>query len=110
MNEVPLNILTFPIWWYTDGAGLIWRISKRKLALAIRTSGLGIFARHLTEPIYGDYTRTGRIVSFFLRIVLLVAKFIFLLIRFAVIIFFYVCYLAILPVSLIMIVYQFFPL
>ncbi len=72
-NSVPLNILTFPIWWYAVGALTVWHWFFGFVHRSFTKSGLVLFARHMREPLYGDYTRSGRLVSFFLRVILLIA-------------------------------------
>ena len=106
MGRLPLNLLTFPLWWYSTGVSLMWAWSKRQFSLGIHHTGLTLFARHLGEPLYGDYTRAGRIIGFFLRIILLVIKLLMLSARLIMVLLLDLIFLAILPASLAFVIYQ----
>jgi hypothetical protein len=110
MGNFSLNLLTFPFWWYTRGFALVLKWSKREINYGLSETGLLIFARHLREPLYGDYTKAGIILGFFLRIVLLAYKLLILCIRAAIVVIFNLLYLLILPAALVMILYQFLSL
>lgn len=110
MNTISLNILSFPVWWYTVGLGLVLNWVKAQFRFGLSRTGLVLFARHLREPLFGDYTRSGIVVGFFLRIALLLLKALLFGIR----IFFVLCilflYIALLPGAIVMIIYQLLPL
>ena len=67
-----------------------------------------MFARHWNEPLYGDYTRSGIVISFFIRIVLLIFKTLFFFIQILYLSLAVLFYLVILPLGLIMFFYQIF--
>jgi hypothetical protein len=106
MGAFPLNILTFPIWWYSTGLGLIWKWYKKKNHYVLERTGLLLFARHMFEPLYQDYSKSGLIISFFLRIFFLILKSIFFCLNAV----FYglgvLVYIFTLPLIIIMIVFQ----
>ena len=106
MQNFPLNILTFPVWWYTVGLNLAIKAARQRFWFGLKKSGLGIFARHLKEPLYGDYTRTGIIFSFFIRLFLILFKILWLAVRFAVIGLCLLAYLLILPIVMALIISQ----
>lgn len=109
MNNFPLNILTFPLWWYTVGFGLVWKRCKMEYHYGLQSTGLLVFSRHLNEPLYGDYTRSGRILSFFLRILITVYKLLLFVLRIVVTAIFAVLYLLLLPAIIVMIIFQLMP-
>jgi hypothetical protein len=109
MQNFPLNILTFPFWWYTVGFGLVWRRFKATYFYGLQSTGLLVFARHLREPLYGDYTRSGIIISFFSRIVLLAFKLLLFSLRMSAATVLFLLYLLVLPFVIIMIVFQLMP-
>ena len=63
------DLLYFPVWWYSQGlkktALGFWEQAK-DMAKGL---AIPVLARHLLKPMYGDYTRSGRIISFFMRII-----------------------------------------
>lgn len=73
------EILYFPIWWYS--VGLIEFILKGWRFLLEREKSLGfrIWLKNIFVPMYGQYDWAGRIISFFIRLVQVIARGIFLL-------------------------------
>jgi hypothetical protein len=74
------EILYFPVWWY--GPGLINALDffAHGLIEANRFTGLTLLVKNLFKPMFAQYDRQGRIISFFMRLVLIVYKtFVFLL-------------------------------
>lgn len=71
------EIVYFPLWWYTAGLKQIVLLRIKNVKdmadhLALRLLILNIF-----KPMFAQYDRTGRIISFFMRIIILVARFVF---------------------------------
>jgi len=63
--------LYFPLWWYSLGAVTFgrsllrgWKDTAYRLAIVIQL-------RNMFRPMYADYTRSGRVISFFFRLMLL---------------------------------------
>lgn len=64
-----LEIVYFPIWWYSVGffriAKNIWRFFLgREKAL-----GFSIWLKNIFVPMYGQYDWAGRLISFFIRLI-----------------------------------------
>ncbi len=64
-----LDILLFPIWWYTEGlrrvlVGLFHNLQDTNLTLAP-----GLWLKNMFKPMYGQTDIQGRIMSFFMRLV-----------------------------------------
>ncbi len=74
LRELLGEILYFPIWWYTRGLALTARSLANKWYGLLNRLSIPILARTMNRPMYGDYTRSGRIISFFFRIILLVSR------------------------------------
>lgn len=66
--ELILDILYFPIWWYTSGAerALIFCIGLLKDANGMLAPGLWL--KNIFVPMFGQWDWQGRIVSFFMRL------------------------------------------
>lgn len=109
MGNLPLNIFTFPLWWYTTGTWEVWQWVRRQYLYSLHQTGILLFSKHMGEPLYGDYTKSGIVFSFFLRIFILIYKLFVFAARMAVVLSLFLFYLALLPAALIMIIYQFFP-
>lgn len=85
------DVLYFPLWWYS--AGLRYRLQRFVMSvttmadqLALRLLVLNIF-----KPMFAQSDRAGRIISFFMRIVILIARsiyfFVFMLLQLLLIVF-----------------------
>lgn len=74
LRELIGEVLYFPVWWYSRGlAGTGRSLLSQWYGLANRMS-IPILARTMGRPMYGDYTRSGRVISFFFRLLLLVSR------------------------------------
>lgn len=108
-QDMPLNLITLPLWWYTVGLSVVWHWAQRSFQYGLRKTALKLFLRHLAHPLYGDYTRSGRIISLFLRLVLLVFKMFALGFRLVFLGLALAIYLLVWPVIIVMLIYQLFP-
>lgn len=67
-----INVLYFPIWWYSFG--LKKRITEfgQGTINLFRNLALKLMITHLFKPMFGERSKSGRIISFFMRLILLV--------------------------------------
>ena len=70
------KMLYFPVWWYSDGTKKVLLFVGREITGVANALGIVILFKNLLKPMYGDYSKSGRIISFFVRIV----QYIFLMI------------------------------
>ncbi|MBI4414690.1 MAG: hypothetical protein HY566_00440 [Candidatus Kerfeldbacteria bacterium] len=70
--DLVLDIVRFPAWWFSRGAVKAVQWYGRTLEDALDRLALKVLAQNLGRPMFGDYTREGRIISFFMRIIQLV--------------------------------------
>lgn len=68
------SVLQYPVWWYSAGLKLAVQKFGQNLVFRSHALGLGIQLRNLFRPMYADYTISGRLISFAMRIVLLVFR------------------------------------
>lgn len=68
------EILYFPIWWYGQGLVNTLEYFSNGIIEANRYTGLSLLLKNLFKPMFAQYDRQGRIISFFMRLVLLVYK------------------------------------
>ncbi len=77
-----LSIFYFPVWWYGPGLKkrfLIFRGQVKKLSKAL---ALKIMFANYFKPMFGEYSRTGRMISFFMRTILLFWRLLLFLVSF----------------------------
>ncbi len=96
------DIWRWPAWWYSRGAGKVGNWCWQQIKDTWERLAIGLFAKYFFKPMYGDYTWSGRIISIFMRFVLLIVKFIRLIFWFFVYSIAFVLWLMILPLSLIL--------
>jgi len=72
------SVLWFPYWWYTTGLIAILQATKNALIYRSRSFGIKIWIRNFFVPMYGQYDWTGRLVSVFMRFVVLIGRCIFM--------------------------------
>lgn len=66
----PLVVLFyFPLWWYSSGLKKFVFFLKIKIQEIACPFVLKILFLNLAKPMYGDYTREGKIISFFMRLI-----------------------------------------
>lgn len=71
LREIVGEVIYFPVWWYSHGLGLTARALTNKWFSTLNRLSIPIFFRTIGKPMYGDYTRSGRVISFFFRLFLL---------------------------------------
>lgn len=74
LRELVGELLYFPVWWYSRGLVLTSRALTRRWMRLLNQLSIPILLRNMGKPMYGDYTRSGRVISFFFRIFLVVTK------------------------------------
>lgn len=69
IRDVFLDVLRFPIWWYTKGTANVSRLVWQELLTILNRLSLPILFRNLLKPMYGDYSKSGRAISLVMRLV-----------------------------------------
>jgi len=95
------EILYFPIWWYTAGLKRTVLYIWNSIRSSFNNLALPIMFKNLFKPMFGQYDREGRIISFFMRIILTISR----LVVFILFIIFYILLLIIWVVIPIIIVW-----
>ncbi|OGH93229.1 MAG: hypothetical protein A2563_01320 [Candidatus Magasanikbacteria bacterium RIFOXYD1_FULL_40_23] len=72
--EAILDVFYFPVWWYTKGALHALRQCFQILKNGNASLAPGVWIVNLFVPMYGQFDIQGRIVSFFMRIVQIIAR------------------------------------
>ena len=69
-----LEILRFPFWWYTHGLKQTFLALIRSINTSVLITGLGIWSKNLFVPMYGETSILGRVISFFVRLFMVVIR------------------------------------
>ncbi len=69
LRDVLFDVVRFPFWWYTAGTKNVARFVWLELLAIVNRLSLPILWRNLLKPMYGDYSRSGRIISLFMRLI-----------------------------------------
>ena len=80
--DLVAEILYFPLWWYSVGLKSILLNFFANLREAQRNLGLGLLFRNMFQPMFGQSDREGRIISFFMRLLIVAYKSILFLAQF----------------------------
>ena len=75
-NDLILDVLNFPVWWYSRGLKIRWLALVKDIKEAGRRTALVLWLKNMFVPMYGYYDVWSRIISFMMRLVLLPFKFI----------------------------------
>ncbi|MBI4138934.1 hypothetical protein HY479_02175 [Candidatus Uhrbacteria bacterium] len=75
------SIFWFPVWWYTKGLARVASLLIRWLRERSRQYGLKIWIKNFFVPMYGQYDIYGRLISVFMRTVILIGRSIALLVE-----------------------------
>ncbi len=68
------SVLEFPLWWYSRGVILLLKWAEQEMSYAWREKALGLWARNLFTPMYGDWSWSGRALSVLMRFVVMLAR------------------------------------
>lgn len=72
--EAILDVLYFPIWWYTGGVWHALMFCFDMLKEGNSNLSPGLWLRNIFVPMYGQYDWQGRIISFFMRLAQVIAR------------------------------------
>lgn len=75
-----LNISYFPIWWYTVGLKKRFLEFIQGMGRLYHNLALKLMITHIFKPMYGEKDWKGRLISFFMRLIILISRlFLFIL-------------------------------
>ena len=78
--EFLFDFIYAPLWWYTAGIVRAGRFSARMIAAGNAQFAPGVWIAHIFVPMFGQYDWQGRLVSFFVRLVNVCVRSVFLLV------------------------------
>lgn len=74
IKRLILDTIYFPLWWYSRGFIKVARWAGKSLIAVEQTASLKLWLKSMFKPMFQDYTKEGRIISFFMRLILLIFK------------------------------------
>ncbi|HBU27875.1 TPA: hypothetical protein DEB00_02040 [Candidatus Uhrbacteria bacterium] len=74
------GVLGFPVWWYSRGAVRWSHFMWDWYASYRATLAVDVWVKNLFVPMYGSYDIAGRLISFFMRLVMIFLRSFLLLI------------------------------
>jgi len=96
-RDVIFDVVRFPVWWYSVGTLNVFRFVRWELLSVADRLSIKILFRNLLKPMYGDTTRSGRIISLIMRLLVFVFRFFGLVVWTVVLALAVVAWLAVLP-------------
>lgn len=74
VKEEVISIFEYPVWWYTKGFRALLRWVEEGLVYRWKSYAISLWFRHITVPMYGEYSILGRAVSLVMRVVVIIAR------------------------------------
>lgn len=101
-----VGVLRFPLWWYSSGLVLMLRWAGNSIKNQMQNLGLDVWVKNLFVPMYGTTDVAGRLISFFLRLVMIIGRSIMLSVWMLLVCLVLIFYLLILPISILGLAYH----
>lgn len=74
LREFGGDLISWPIWWYSTGTAVTARSLWRQWRELAEWLSLRILLKTMFKPMYGDYSKSGRAISFVIRLLLIVTR------------------------------------
>jgi hypothetical protein len=71
LRETIGELLYFPVWWYSIGLVTFIKTLGREWLTITDRLAIRILAKNMLRPMYADYSRPGRVISFVFRVLIL---------------------------------------
>lgn len=106
IGETIGHVLFFPAWWYTRGLVGVLKYVGRSIKNQYEGLALGVWLANLFVPMYGTTDWAGRLISFLIRLFMIVARGLILFLWIIVMAVLLIFYLLLLPVTIVGLVYH----
>jgi len=101
-----LEIVYFPIWWYSVGFLRFLKDVGNFFIGREKSLGFFIWLKNIFVPMYGQYDWTGRLISFFIRLVQIIFRGLLLLFWLLICLFVLLFWLALPAVLVLLLLFQ----
>lgn len=78
-KDILFDLVYWIYWWYTTGVRKAVIAMFELIAQGNRELGLMIWVKNLFKPMFGQYDWQGRLISFFMRLFMIIIRFIIFL-------------------------------
>src|SRR3989344_3552054 len=75
--DLLVDFIWFPIWWYTAGLKHLTVSRAKRIEVMGDHLALRLLVLNMFRPMFGQYDRAGRVISFFMRLVILAGRFVY---------------------------------
>lgn len=72
--EAVLDIVYFPLWWYSAGLARAARRGGERFRQGNSRLAPGLWLKNIFVPMYGQFDWQGRIISFFMRLAQVIGR------------------------------------
>ncbi len=93
--EAIIDVIYFPVWWYTAGVVYMLGICRNFLSTANGFLAPGLWLKNVFVPMFGQYDLQGRLVSFFMRLMNVIVRSLGLFIWFFVVLVFFLLWISV---------------
>jgi hypothetical protein len=73
-KDVLLDIVMFPLWWYSRGLVLMLKWSGDTLKGYAKYMAIGVWIQNIFVPMFGQHDWQSRLISIFMRLVQIVGR------------------------------------
>lgn len=74
LKDVLLDIVMFPVWWYSRGLFLMLRWCVETLKGYAKYLAIGIWIKNIFVPMFGQHDWQSRLISIFMRCVQIIGR------------------------------------
>jgi len=106
LTQVIMEIIYFPLWWYSVGFGRFFKSVVKFWRGQEQSLGFSVWAKNILVPMYGQHDWAGRIISFLIRLIQIIFRGLVLLVWLAVCLAALVVWLAFPFLLLLVIIFQ----
>lgn len=72
--DIVWQIIYFPFWWYSRGLRQTISYVGNAISNSLHALALPLMFKNIFKPMFGQSDRSGRLISFFMRLVLTISR------------------------------------
>lgn len=79
LRDFVFDLLYWPMWWYSKGSLAVFKNFIHQIREEEYRLGLILWMKNILKPMYAQYDWQGRLISFFMRLIMIAYKLLVLL-------------------------------